>query len=174
MSKHNPIQVLLNEHDIIGTAEDIVRSLRNSWEKNAEAYAEKVRRLLAFFREYSDQFHHHKEEAVLFKKLRENPDFLLNDIIEELEQHHEMFRECVAEIETSVQQQDWTTTQRLLEGYMNDLLDHIAVENDELFSMAESVFSRDELEHIYFLFEDIDRDLGLERKRQLVEGLKEL
>lgn len=174
MSKHNPIQVLLDEHDIIAAAEDIVRSLRNSWEKNAEAYAEKVRRLLAFFREYSDQFHHHKEEAVLFKKLRENPDFMLHDIIGELENHHEMFRECVAEIEASLRQKGWAETQHILEGYMNDLLDHIAVENDELFGMAESVFSKDELEHIYFLFEDIDRDLGLERKRQLVEGLKEL
>ncbi len=171
MSKHDPIQVLISEHDIISAAEGVIQSLQNTWETNADEYAENLRRLIVFFREYSDRFHHYKEEEVLFKKLRENPDFLLKDIISELEGHHEMFRETVAEIEEAAQNKDWPKAQKLLNGYMNDLLDHIAVENDELFSMAQSVFSDDELERIYFLFEDIDRDLGLERKRELGEVL---
>ena len=85
-----------------------------------------------------------------------------------------MFRETVAEIEAAAQDKDWPKTQKLLKAYINDLLDHIAVENDELFNMAESVFSDDELERIYFLFEDIDRDLGLERKQALVEDMKSI
>lgn len=174
MSKHDPIQVLISEHDIISTAEGVVQSLQNTWETNADEYAENLRRLIVFFREYSDRFHHYKEEEVLFKKLRDNPDFLLKDIISELEGHHEMFRETVAEIEEAAQNKDWPKTQKLLKGYMNDLLDHIAVENDELFNMAEAVFSDDELERIFFLFEDIDRDLGLERKQALVEELKSI
>ena len=174
MSNSNPIEVLVKEHDIISMAEGIVRSLQNTWEINENKYSQKVGHLILFFREYSDQFHHHKEEEVLFKKLRDNPDFLLNDIISELEGHHEMFRETVAEIEDALQNKDWPQTQKLLKEYVNDLLDHIAVENDELFNMAESVFSDDELERIYFLFEDIDRDLGQERKLELEEGLKRL
>ncbi len=174
MSNHNPIQLLIDEHDIISTTEAVVQSLHGSWENNAGEYAEKVRHLVIFFREYSDQFHHHKEEEVLFRKLKQHPDFLLKDILSELEQHHEMFRESVAEIEDAVKEEEWPRVQKLLERYMNELLDHIAVENDELFSMAESIFSPEELEHIYFLFEDIDRDLGLERKRALVEELKSI
>ena len=174
MSKNDPIQVLIREHDIISAAEKVIQSLQNTWETNADEYAEKLRRLIVFFREYSDRFHHYKEEEVLFKKLRENPDFLLKDIISELEGHHEMFRETVAEIEEAAQDKDWPKTHKLLKGYINDLLDHIAVENDELFNMAEAVFSDDELERMYFLFEDIDRDLGLERKQELAAMMETL
>ena len=50
---------------------------------------------------------------------------------------------------------------------MNDLLDHIAVENDELFVLTENIISEDELEKIYFLFEDLDREMGLDKKLKL-------
>ena len=64
--------------------------------------------------------------------------------------------------------------QELLTGYINDLLDHIAVENDELFIMAESLFNEDELERMYFLFQDIDMELGQVRKQELVDSIKQM
>lgn len=168
------MQVLLQEHDIISKAEGVVQALKNTWDKNADEYSDKVRRLIIFFREYSDEFHHHKEEAVLFPKLNENPDFLPREIVAELEDHHQMFRDTVKNIEEALDNKDWPLTQQLLEGYLNDLLDHIAIENDELFMMAESVFSANELEHMYFLFEDIDRELGLDRKQKLEDLIQTL
>ena len=174
MATNNPIQVLVQEHDIISAAEGVVQSLQNTWEKNVDEYRDKVQQLIVFFREYSDQFHHHKEEAVLFRKLKENPDFLPKEIISELEDHHQMFRDILSDIEEAVENQNWPRAQQLLESYLNDLLDHIAIENDELFLMAESVFSADELEHMFFLFEDIDRALGLERKRELAKLMEML
>jgi len=73
----------------------------------------------------------------LFKEFNDNPDFFLDDIITELEEHHEMFRNTVNDIEKTLSDEDFEKTQSLLSRYMNNLLDHIAVENDELFSMAE-------------------------------------
>lgn len=164
----------MDEHDLISSAEPCIRALNGSWEQDAEAYSTKVRTLLDFFRDYSDRFHHHKEEAVLFKSISENPQFMLHDLIAELEDHHENFRDALREVEGTMEKQDWVGTQKLLERYMNDLLDHIAVENDEFFVMAESISSESELEKMYFLFEDIDLELGKERKRVLADSLKSI
>ena len=171
MPENNPVQILFDEHEIIGKVENSIHSIKQHWETNEESYENKVNQLLIFLKEYSDKFHHHKEEEVLFVALKNNPDFLLDDIISELEEHHEMFRENVREIQEFMNEKDWVKVQKILEKYVNDLLDHIAVENDELFSIAESLFSEDELEKMYFLFEDIDRELGKERKQELEASL---
>lgn len=174
MTENNPIQVLMDEHEIISSVEARIKELNNSWLDNAENYKKNVLTLLAFFKEYSDKFHHHKEEEVLFKELRNNPDFILNDIVEELEGHHDMFRDSTKEIEEAIKNDKYEKVQELLTGYINDLLDHIAVENDELFIMAESLFNEDELERMYFLFQDIDMELGQVRKQELVDSIKQM
>lgn len=172
MSNTNPIQVLINEHDVIVTAEEIIKILNNTWQQNEEKYTENVKKLIVFFRQYSDEFHHKKEEDILFKELMNNPDFLLKDIISELENHHEMFREAVIEIEEAINSKEFEKAQKNLESFINDLLDHIAVENDELFCMAESLYDEEDLKRIFFLFEDKERELGIERKAALEESLK--
>ena len=164
----------MDEHDIISTCQAIIQSLDKKWHNDPKSYAQQVKGLIDFFREYSDKFHHRKEEEVLFKEFNDNPDFFLDDIITELEEHHEMFRNTVNDIEKTLSDEDFEKTQSLLSRYMNNLLDHIAVENDELFSMAESLFSDNELERMYFLFMDIDREQGQERKQELVEKLKSI
>jgi hemerythrin-like domain-containing protein len=93
MKKHNPIQVLMDEHEVISSTESIIQSLDKSWEKVENSYVENVNRLLVFFKEYSDGYHHRKEEDVLFKELNKHPDFKLQDIITELEAHHQGFAE---------------------------------------------------------------------------------
>lgn len=172
--QHNPIRTLIDEHDLISSAEPCIRALNGTWEQDAAAYTAKVRTLLDFFRNYIDRFHHYKEEAVLFKSISENPLFMLHDLIAELEDHHKNFRDTLKEIEACMEKQDWVGTQKLLERYMNDLLDHIGVENDEFFVMAESISSECELERMYFLFEDIDMDLGKQRKNDLAGILQSL
>jgi hemerythrin-like domain-containing protein len=83
-----------------------------------------------------------------------------------------MFRETVVEIEEAINNKEFEKAQKKLNSFINDLLDHIAVENDELFSMAESLYDEDELKRIFFLFEDKERELGVERKAALADSLK--
>lgn len=174
MSDHNPVQVLMDEHEIISSVNEIIDGLDKLWETEKDSYTQKVTSLLKFFSEYSDKFHHQKEEKILFKELRDNPDFLLDEILEELEGHHEDFRDTVQQISGALDNEAFDEVQQLLQNYMSDLLDHIAVENDELFIMAETLFSEDELERMYFLFEDLDRELGQQNKEQLVNDIKEM
>ena len=133
-------------------------------------YAADMNRLLVFFREYSDGFHHHKEEKVLFPALAAHPDFMQQGLITELEEHHALFRQYVSECAQALENGAWAESHDILRRYINDLLDHIAVEDDELFVMVENIFDERELEKIFFLFSDIDAALGEARKQEL-EGM---
>lgn len=172
--ENNPIKTLMNEHETIGLTEGIIQNLDKLWETDEEFYTQKVNNLLTFFSEYSDKYHHHKEEEVLFKELNDNPDFLLDDIITELEEHHESFRNTISEVREALDNNDFADVQSLLEQYINDLLDHIAIENDELFVTVELLFNESQLERMFFLFKDIDMELGEDRKIELVKSIAAL
>lgn len=170
--EHNPIEVMHAEHDIIMQAEEIINKCNGLWEKDSTGYINQVIQLLEFFREYADGYHHHKEEEVLFPAISEHPDFVLHEIIEELERHHESFRDYTNEIEKAIVDKDFPKSYKLLRGYCNDLLDHIAAENEELFVLAENLLSDETLETIFFKFKDIDMELGEDRKSQLEQSVK--
>lgn len=165
---------MLDEHEIISSAEQIIQLLDHHWEKNEEEYILHMRSLISFFREYSDQYHHYKEEQILFPQLENLDDFAVNSIISELKEHHEMFREHTLVIEKSLDEHQYEKGYKVLCSYMNELLDHIAAENDEVFVMAESLFSESELDSIFFKFKDIDMELGESRKEEHCDKLNEI
>lgn len=162
--ENNPITVMYDEHDVIVKAEKVIENLINNWEENPDDYTEKVRKLVEFFREYADGYHHRKEEEVLFPAIKDHPDFVLQDIIDEFETHHEDFREYTCEILESLDEKDFARSYKILKQYINDLRDHIAAENDELFVLAENLMDKNQLESMYFRFKDIDMELGESRK----------
>jgi hemerythrin-like domain-containing protein len=165
--EYNPIQTMLDEHAVICSTEQTIKRLEGSWTVNEEYYKSAVMTLISFFREYADGYHHRKEEEVLFPEIKNHPDFVLQEIIEEFEEHHNDFRECADSIEEAINEGDYERSYKELRNYLEDLLDHIAAENDELFVLAESLMSEEELETIYFKFKDIDRELGEENKLKL-------
>lgn len=172
--EHNPLTVMYNEHNVIVKAEGIIKNLENTWEDNPKNYTEKVITLIDFFREYADGYHHRKEEDVLFPAVHNHPDFVLQEIIDEFETHHEDFRAYAAEILEAVNEKDFVKSYKVLKQYIGDLLDHIAAENDELFVLAESLMDEQDLETIYFKFKDIDMELGEERKAELEKIIDDL
>jgi len=165
--EHNPIQTMLEEHEVICSTENIIKQLADSWTVNPQKYEETVTELVYFYREYADGYHHRKEEEVLFPEINNHPDFVLQEILDEFEQHHEDFRDYTTEIERALEAGEYEKSYAELNNYLQDLLDHIGAENDELFVLAESLMSEDELETIYFKFKDIDLELGEENKTEL-------
>ncbi|OIP00442.1 MAG: hypothetical protein AUJ98_07815 [Bacteroidetes bacterium CG2_30_33_31] len=172
--RNSPIQLLLDEHTIISSLEDVIKSIKNNWKNDTDKYKKDVSNILIFLREYSDHFHHFKEDKVLFPEIKNHPDFIYQEIVEGLEQHHELFRENHAKTTKALAENKYEEVQKILESNMNDLLDHIAVENDELFMMAETLFKENELERIYFKFKDIDMELGIDNKNNLANSIKKI
>jgi len=172
--ENNPIKVMYDEHEVIVRAEKIIENLENTWENNPEEYADKVKKLVEFFREYADGYHHRKEEDLLFPAIKNHPDFVLQEIIEEFEEHHEGFRAFAQEIIEFNNEGNYAKAHKVLKQYINDLLDHIAAENEELFVLADNLFSDNEKETIYFKFMDIDMELGEERKKEYEQKIIQL
>jgi hemerythrin-like domain-containing protein len=172
--EHNPIQTMLDEHEVICSSEAFIEGLEGVWNNDPEKYKDVVTKLVEFFREYADGYHHRKEEDVLFPEIKNHPDFVLQELIDEFEQHHEDFRDYTKEIEEALQAEDYDKSFKELNAYLQDLLDHIGAENDELFVLAETLMSEEELETIYFKFKDIDMELGEDRKKELEQSIANL
>ncbi|RLD28027.1 MAG: hypothetical protein DRI70_04025 [Bacteroidetes bacterium] len=169
--EHDPIQTMLHEHEVICKTESIIENLNLYWETSSDEYTKIVTTLITFFREYADSYHHRKEEDVLFPAIKNHPDFILQEIIDEFEQHHEDFRDYTKEIEEAITEGNYEKSYLELNNYLQDLLDHIAAENDELFVLANNLLSEEDLEIIFFKFKDIDIELGQDRKTELEEKI---
>lgn len=166
---NNPVQVLFDEHEVIRTVIDAARKSRGSLTDDAQ-YEEQVRLMVDFFRRYGDQYHHHKEEEILFPAMCKKNELLEGGVIQEMLDNHNDFREMLASVIKYLDEKNYMRADQQLNYYCEALLDHIAVENDEVFQMAESLLSETEMEDMYYRFADCDRELGDESKKQLAES----
>ena len=166
---NNPVQVLYEEHTIITNAIDIAREASALIGKDNAQYESTIRKLITFFREYADGFHHQKEETILFPAIAKKNEMLAEGIIFEMNENHEDFREKVGMIENCLNVEDYPKAQKIMERYTEALLDHIAAENEELFNIATTILDEHELNTMHFQFIDCDRELGDSKKLELVE-----
>jgi hemerythrin-like domain-containing protein len=162
------------EHEVILEAGQLISLISNHWQSAPADYERTVKQLLHFFAIYADEFHHHKEEEILFPALSKKSELAGMGIIPELLEHHEEFRLQIQQIRKALEINDFASTQQMLESYIIKLKDHIAAENDELFPMAEDIFSQDELDKLYYKCIDKDRELGINRKEDLENSIKKL
>ncbi|MCC6722363.1 MAG: hemerythrin domain-containing protein [Bacteroidia bacterium] len=169
----NPVNLLIEEHNIIKEAIEIAKNSRKLL-NDSEKYENTVRELIVFFRNYADNYHHHKEEQILFPEMVKANEMLEQGIVFEMFENHSDFRELISGIENFLNNKNYEKSQNLLEQYCEALLDHIAVEDDEVFEIAKSLFDDNELEKIYFRFLDTDSEIGVEGKDELKLKLNEI
>ncbi len=170
----NPLSILFEEHEFIVSAIDIAKHADKLLAKDEVVYQKIISKLINFFRMYADKYHHYKEEKILFPEMNKKRELLEEGIIKEMVDNHEDFRNMIISIENFLNKKDYMRAQKQLHIYAEALLDHIAVENDEVFQIAETLFDNDELEKIYFQFEDYDREIGEQKKTELGNQLKEI
>lgn len=170
----NAIQILYDEHDVIVGAIDAAKHAKYYLGKNDKGYEKTMRDLLNFFRHYADDFHHQKEENILFPEMKKKNELLADGILKEMSQHHEEFREMLMNIEKYLDEKNYVRAQQQTEVYCESLLDHISVENDEVFQIAETLFTEDALEKMMGRFEDCDIETGTLEKEELANMAEEI
>jgi len=171
---HDSTKLLFHEHAVITEAIDIALHASSLIDGDARNYETTVRNLIQFFRQYADQYHHHKEEIILFPEMEKKNTLLGDGILREMFDQHTEFRDMIHSIESFLDAGEFKDAQQQLEAYCRALLDHIAIENDEVFQIAETIFDDKEMEQIYFRFVDCDRELGMDSKTALRRKLDEL
>ena len=169
------MKVLFDEHKVIISAIDIAKKVNNKlMVTNEIKYENIIRQLILFFRLYADGYHHYKEEEILFPEMTKRNELLKEGVIKEMLDNHKEFRLILTSIETFLDKKDYLGASQRLNQYSEMLLNHIAVENDELFQMGKTLFSEDEITKICFRFEDYDREFGELQKNKLTNQLKEI
>ena len=166
--------MLFEEHEVITNAIDAARHAKHFLGKSDKAYEQTVRDLIKFFRTYGDNFHHQKEEEILFPEMINKNELLADGVLREMTDNHDEFREMLKGMEKFLDEKNYVKAQEQLEVYSEILLNHIAVENVEVFQIAESIFTEDELEKIFCRFEDCDIETGSLEKQELAELADEM
>mgnify|MGYP001616597094 CR=1 FL=1 len=161
--------ILYCEHDVILDALDAADRIGVLLGKNDEEFLRRAESLLKFFREYGDQYHHKKEEEYLFPEMMKKNELIGEGILAEMLENHSDFREMLARTEKCLKSNLLVEANEIILKYSQALRDHIAVENDEVFQMAETLLTEEECVKLGHRFDDADRELGLERKEELVE-----
>ena len=171
---NHSLKILFDEHDIISDAVEIARNAKGLIGVNDDEYESTIGELIRFFRVYSDQYHHHKEEEILFPEMAKKNELLADGILKEMYDNHEYFRDLIRSIEVDLEQREYEEASLKIDEYTEALLDHIAVENEELFQAAYSLFTDEELDNISFRFIDLDRELGELKKKDFTDLLEQL
>ncbi|HRH65748.1 MAG TPA: hemerythrin domain-containing protein [Bacteroidia bacterium] len=171
---NDSLKTLYEEHAIIVNVIDAAKNAGALIARDPDEYDAYIRKLIHFFRTYADQYHHFKEEEILFPEMAKRNELLGGSILQEMLENHEDFREMIKNIEVNLNKKDFRKAQQELIAYTESLLDHIAAENEEVFPMAETLFSDTELNNLHFRFEDTDRLLGEKQKTELADLSRKL
>ncbi|MBC8266681.1 MAG: hemerythrin domain-containing protein [Flavobacteriales bacterium] len=166
-------KILYDEHEVIISAVEMIESSESLLNDDPEKWKVFCKKMIYFFRNYADKYHHHKEEQLLFPKISQENEVMGMNIIAEMLENHNDFRDYLSEIEECLNS-DISKAFLKISDYCEHLSDHISVENEELFISVETLLSENDLETMMYQFQDIDRDLGEVKKKELEESLEEI
>jgi len=177
-------EILAKEHTLILQALETFKLAKEKLE-NGE-HPEKVffEKAVEFSREFSDQFHHFKEEYILFGLLAKKKDGALDLEMGALRYQHERNRFFLKNIEQSIDGYGLgneivtTTLLENLASYISILRRHIHKEDHLFFKLAEQELSQDEHRLLLEQFELEDQNTGrqkiYEHSKRLVAEMRSL
>src|SRR4030043_2458962 len=93
----NPIEILADEHRLIGQALDCFSLATHKMEQGINPPAEFFEKAVDFSRSFIDKRHHLKEEYLMFGRLAERHQSELDAEIEALRHQHDHGREFISE-----------------------------------------------------------------------------
>ncbi|MFW5688177.1 MAG: hemerythrin domain-containing protein [Spirochaetota bacterium] len=175
-----PRGCLMMEHRMIERVIGAIRSEKKRLEDGGEFHPAAIDQLVDFMRTYADNCHHGKEEDILFedmgeKKLSEEDDELLNDLIEEHKVARATTNELV-EARNALAEGDRDKLPVVLEKFQI-LLDlypqHIEKEDKRFFPNSEEYFSDDELDEMLERFYDFDMEMIHNKYKDVADELEE-
>lgn len=146
---------LMNEHEAILSALQILERMLTGMEKTGSVNAADVQAFLGFLKEFADKCHHGKEEGLLFPALVAAGIPEQGGPVGAMLAEHSQGRQLIREMEESLSDGgDLARLRKAAGGYAAVLRNHIQKENMVLFPMAERALKEDQLEKLYEGFEE--------------------
>lgn len=176
------IEILTREHGLILRALDILSQARKRIERNHHPPRAFFDKALLFLREFADEFHHFKEEYVMFGLLALKKGDAFDGPIGGLRFQHERCRACIDGISNSLSGYAdgddiaITTVLENLAAYISLLRRHIYEEDYTFFEMVAKEISKEEEDILLMQFRKEDEKMGdqnvYDQNRQRIEQME--
>jgi len=169
----NPIEKLKSEHQIILRGIDILENGATLLEKGENVPAEFFRKAIEFIRNYADQYHHAKEENILFADLGKAGFSLQAGPVAVMLHEHTEGRQYVARLAEATDRfaaGDRSAVDGIIRNalnYANLLRQHIQKEDLVLYPMAENILGNAGIDRMQTGFEKVEIESGGTEARYL-------
>lgn len=159
--------MLLEEHRLLLKAVGITKKIQEI--SDDKVYYNVLHDMIIFFRNFSELYHHPKEENVFYPVLKKHSNVLSSDFINEICDNHEDIKSGMADIENSYVAYDYQKLRSDTGKYLLLIEEHIKRENRMILSVAPSLITETENKMIQTEFCLIDEKNG--DKEDLIESL---
>lgn len=159
-------QILVREHVLILQMLERLSYAREKLEQKEHPPVDFFRKAILFSRNFADQFHHFKEEFLMFGLLAQKKEGKLDTDIGALRFQHERCRSAIDSIDKSLTgyaRGDEIAITTLLENvaaYISLLTRHIYIEDHVFFPMIETFLSKDEQQTLVDQFQQEEKRIG--------------
>ncbi|MCP3875130.1 MAG: hypothetical protein GY699_18500 [Desulfobacteraceae bacterium] len=159
-------QTLTNEHYLILKVLQLLNQSRKELESGKIIPGIFFEKAMAFCSDFADQFHHFKEEFLLFGLLSYKKEGELDSAMGTLRYQHERCKHCISQIKKALdgynnkKEMSVTFLLESLAVYVSLLRRHIYLEDQIFFPMAEKALSTAEKKSLQEQFADEENRLG--------------
>ena len=151
-----PLQDLVNEHTHIKRVLALLPELAAALQPEMDAETGRlVAQVLDFIRQYADQFHHAKEEDILFRYFDAG-----SDILKIMCQEHEIGRKYVRSALTALEQGKSNDLAEHLYAYGVLLAEHIRKEDEILYPWMNGQLTDSQVGQLFSRFKSVDEKFG--------------
>jgi hemerythrin-like domain-containing protein len=161
-----PLETLRNEHGLIRQYLESLTLAEQKLEASTKPPREFFDKAVDFHRRFANEFHHVKEEHMMFVRLAQKKGGAWDGQIESLRHQHETTRDYMSAIASALdgyEQGNEAKTSVILENLVafNAMLkDHIHTEDHVFFPMVQKEFTKDEEAQLEAEFEKIRMKVG--------------
>lgn len=160
------IHILLDEHKLLMKAIETTRQIQKV--EDNKFYHKSMNDMILFFRNFSETYHHPKEENILYPALQSRSANLSPEFIHEICDNHEDFKWLMAAIENAFVIHDYKLLRDLASQYIAYMEEHIKKENKIILSVAKELLDEKEMESISKAFVSHDEKSG--DKEELIKN----
>ncbi len=152
------INILLEEHKLLLKAVETARNIQKI--PDNEVYYTQIRGIILFFRNFTEIYHHPKEDDMLYPMLRNRSQVISSEFLYEVCDNHDDFKSMIADIEDSYLFYHYDELRNATNIYINALEKHINKEDGIVLSIAHTLLDEKELETVLHEFQDHDERYG--------------
>jgi len=179
----NAIEILVEEHKLILRGLDLLTTAAEKIVRNQNPPRELFEKAAVFSHDFTNKFHHYKEEIVMFGLLAQKHLGEIDGEIERLRNQHEILRNYMSEISDSLDgysRNSETEVRRLhrnLSEYIETLRRHIHAEDKIFYPLVQKRLTADEMQDMKERFEKYAADAGsdgMQAGKALVQEMSSL